>query len=784
MRQSFVCGLLAAVLMSLPSFAQSKAEGTASISGVVKGAAESPTVVYLQSSDANPTRYYDGYQVSAEKDGSFSFAEIKPGTYRIRAEASGFMSAMPDGEVGTRITLRAHEKRKGVTIAMVHLRALCGLVTEEGTPKQTWVEVFRYDPEVNMLYKTSPQRVLTTEKDGRYSFTDLAPGTYYLRAYMTWYPGAYSFSDAKPLIVGAVPEAERCLFDIPLQYTGCRATKVTGRIAASPDDGDARYRVNFLEHNTAGGSMPARIDMGSNSTYKAGDEFSTQVCAGTYDVVLSDQQASGGWNVFPATKVVFDSQAVTVGQTEINGVMLTPHAMASIKGEVHFESISRNEICPGLGGQRVSLHRKGDGQFQSVDLDAKNHFEIKNVAPGEYTIYLGPLRRGAVYLKSITVDGKAIEGRHLSITRASQTMVDITLSGDLANAEGHVSADLWSEPRWEVAWTRPKGVVAGRVKGDVDGGYTVKLRSVRYNSNASLEYAVHTVADGNFHFDAVDPGVYTLRAESEGGSLTSEYGALGFGQQGTPIIVRRGARLDGFTLAPPKLGTICGRVTDASGAPKDKMRIFIETFNGYLHGRDKAGEFTTNSDGRFRVQGLSPGEYFPAFPSGDRTLFFSSDGSLTAATPLSLPAGEDIGCGPDKPIELRVPADIDKWYAISGQVLGDIPASVGNRFWISLLWDVEGPANQTYVTSAKLDSEHQFRIERVPKGRFLLELHSAYGPEPQVWSGPYGPVSHLLASQRLSGETTSVFSGDLAYSFAMAAMRSSWPRTSWTLPCR
>ena len=42
----------------------------------------------------------------------------------------------------------------------------------------------------------------------------------------------------------------------------------------------------------------------------------------------------------------------------------------------------------------------------------------------------------------------------------------------------------------------------------------------------------------------------------------------------------------------------------------------------------------------------------------------------------------------------------------------------------------------------------------------------------------------ISARERLSGETTSVFSGDFAYSLAMAEMRSSWPLTSWMRSCR
>ncbi len=760
MRFWFVRGLLSALLMSRIALAQSAPDGTAAIAGVVKGA-EAPVIVYLQPVDDDPTRYYDGYQVAAEKDGSFSFDEIKPGTYRLRAEALGFISTPASGD-GTEITLRAHEKRKGVTISMIRRSAVCGRVIENGSPRlrPTWVNAYRYDPEFGTLSNTF---LPSTEPDGGYRFADLDPGTYYLQGYTTWYPGSFSFNNAKPVIVGPDPAPTKCLLDIPLQYTGGHATRVTGKIPVSPMDDKTQYRVNFLERNVSGGSVATVIAMNFNNSYRAGDSFSGTVCSGDYDVVLTDEQGIGRsghplGEVHPH-KVVFDTQTVHIGQTEIDGLVLTPRPMASIKGEVHFEEITRYASCPGLGGQHVDILREGDGQFQSAKLDDKNRLEFHNVAPGDYTIYVGPFLREAVYVKSIMVDGRAVEGRRFSIARPEPVTLEITLSGDLAHAAGHISPDLRREKRWEVAWTRPKGSVSGKVQGDVEGGYKVKLRSARFNSNASGEYTTHTAPDGTFRFDTVDPGIYILQAES-GSSLTYQHGSHDAGQSGTPIVVGRGARVKDLKMSPPRLSAICGRVTDPNGAPRTGLRIFINTFengnlvekspqNIYLQEDGKTNDLVTDANGRFRAEKLPPGQYFLAFPSGDRIAYFSSDGSLSGPTAVQVPVGEDVGCSAGKPLDLRVPATIDQGHTISGQLVSDLPKSEGDRFWVSLIWDLRGSGGQAYAGSAKLDDERKFHIDRVPSGRFLLQLYSAYGPEPTVWSGPYGPVSHLLATQTI-----------------------------------
>jgi hypothetical protein len=751
MRFWVMCGLLASLVFVLPASMHSASAATAAISGTVKGTdTKTPVTIYLQSGDENPTRYYDGYQTQTDKDGKFSFAEIAPGTYRLRAETMGFMNAGPDGDKGIEITLRPHDKRKKIVIPMVRRLALCGRVTRNGEGKQWSMSVLRYDPEFGTLSETYPP---VTQPDGSYWFSDLEAGTYYLAGGGNiWYPGSVCFSRAKSIVVGPITEPQTCPFDIQLpQYQSERGTKISGHIAASNDDGDMKYLVSFRERNADGSTIRA-IMMGLADRYKAGDSFSAvSECRGDYEVVLTDRQSTG---IGPRDhKVIFDSKTVSAA-SEISDVVLTPHPMASINGEVHFEGISRQASCPLGGGQHIEILREGDGQFQAANLDRNNRFEFQNVAPGDYQIYLGPFLREAVYLKSITVDGKAAEGRRISIQQAAPVRMDVTLSADLANAAEHAPADLRQEHRWEVPWTRPKGSVSGTVLGDMVGGYTVKLRSARYNSNASGEYAVHTMADGTFRFDAVDPGVYTLRAESDG-SVTYEYGAQEAGRQGSPITVSRGARVQNLKLSPPALGAICGRVTDMNGAPLTGQRIFVETFqygqlidkynNMFLQERDKADQLTTDSDGRFQAGKLPPGEYFLAFPWGDHTVFFSSDGSLNAETPIRLGMGESAGCQGEKPLELHVPANVSAEYSISGEVEGDLPQSTGDRFWVTLSWDVPGARSQ--VRAAKLDEAHNFKIDRVPDGKFLLELHGAHGPEPNTWSGPCGPRSTLLASQ-------------------------------------
>ena len=157
----------------------------------------------------------------------------------------------------------------------------------------------------------------------------------------------------------------------------------------------------------------------------------------------------------------------------------------------------------------------------------------------------------------------------------------------------------------------------------------------------------------------------------------------------------------------------------------------------------------TDAEGRFSVNGVSPGEYFLSSPLDvNRIVFFSPDGTAGTATPVVVHAGADVGCGKGPALSLLVPQNYKKTYSFSGRVNLDLPAAIGDRFWVLLL-AVRASGEQQFLGLAKLGAEPRFSFDSAPGGHFVLQLHSAYGPEPQVWSGPYRPVSHLLASQKI-----------------------------------
>lgn len=754
-------------------------DDTGTVEGVVNGATGLLTV-YLQAIDDNPLRYYDGYKATAKQDGSFIFTYVKPGTYQIKAQASGFMLAPTGNTTSSKVTLRANQTLRGIKIAMAPVTQVCGRITDNGVPRKSTVQAWKLDPEFGTL---SGGKTLSTADDGLYRFSNLAPGTYFLQTNAAWYPHAAlsDFQDAEPIVVGPDLQhgADHCKFDVAMQYitaeqfrhyTGCHPAKVHTSITQVTGVENQQFMVSIRRRNPAGGSVWA-FNSNADKLFHAGDSFEESFCPGNYEVVLTDNVRMSWENEPIRHKVVFDTQEISLGEGETRELVLTPHPMAKIRGEVHFEGITRRGICPAQGGQYVAIVREGDGQFQSTQIGENNRFVIDNVAPGDYQLYLGKVLREAVFLKSLVVDGKSYTtgrqfsipppktavkdvliggGRQFPITEVKPTILDITLSGDVALAKGHVSPDVRGDPRWEEEWTRPRGRVSGKIAEGLSNGLAVKLRSARYNSDASFEYSVKLEKDGTFHFDEVDPGAYILSVEGKD-FFPNEYGAVGGGKQGLPIVVSRGGEIEGLSLTALKLSSICGRVSDETGNPLAHVRIAVQSFqHSYMQnwGRNSTEAIVTDQDGFFRADGFAPGDYFVSYLGAAKSWFFSPDGTLHSAAPLHLFAGKDAGCIPSDPLELRLAPRGKSSYSVAGTVIGNWGKEVGNRFWVSLT-DQNGDEVQVSVRSSKVDAEHHFKIDNVANGQYVLELNSGYGRERMSWSGPYPPRVHSLAKQRI-----------------------------------
>ena len=807
--------MVLALLCSGFAVAQKRPDGTASLSGVVTGGAGATVAVHLEPKGDNPARYFDGYEAVAGTDGRFAFSEIPPGEYRLTVDASigvpaqvarypvpaiilhpgeeqernqlgRFTVGLPADMAGGAVTLRAGEARTGFAVRLSHTVSFCGHVTRDAAPADAWgrktgppqivpadtsINFLHYNPEFGIL---DHETKFDTDKDGSFKVMDLEPGTYYVRSFETWYTssssGTGSFAEATPVVVGA-DAAAACTVEIQQRLNNsCTTGEVTGEIHSDPAVDLNRYGVTILNRNGTGvsvtGTYGEHIPFRKKDPSGAGESFDAQVCAGEYEVVLSEKQHAGNnlWGDAPVQKIVFDSQHVTVAPGATAHLTLTPHAMASIEGEVRLEDVTREDFCSQCQKIYVSILREGDGEFQTVELSSGNHFDFRNVTPGKWEIFITATRPEGAFLRSVTVDGVTGEGRWFTVPEAKHSAMVVTLSGDMARAAGHASPDVRHRQRWEGEGMRPRAIVAGTVVGGAGAAYTVRLMALGYNPDPAAKLTVETAADGSFHFEGVPPGAYRLRVSvraSEGNSVRSDFGGKGEETMGTPLLFAAGAEVKGLTIQAPRMGSICGRVENADGSGVAQMRIW---YRGANHGGVPASrEVSADNGGAFRIDGLLADDYFLQTPWGSNTLYLSGDGKLGEANPVHVEEGKAVGCGAEAPLRLRVPANVNAFSA-SGMVEGELPARLGDRF-VAEVEDVHEADVQGFLRSAKLNAEHEFSFENLPNGRYRVKVFGVYGPEPKASDGMqvitavnlfFEPLRHLVATRDFTVDNANV----------------------------
>jgi hypothetical protein len=788
------------LLLILSSFsvalAETKSDATASLSGVVKGGPVANLAVHLEPAIQSPVRYYDGYEALPREDGSFTFAEIPPGKYRLSVE-EGVVTpidfATPPLIVTTphlpnyrdrsqygvatttlstdlasdEITLLPSERRKGLVITLTHNLSFCGHVTRDAAPMDAWgrktgpsnivpvdtnITFYHYNPEFGVL---DSKTQFDTNTDGSFHVTDLAPGTYYVRSNETWYPGVAGFDKAEPVVVTSQPAGD-CKVEIQLVPTNsCSTGEVFGEIKSDPSVDKERYDITFFNRNQEGVDLPGVYGVIAGfrkmEAHGAGESYLTQICSGDYDVILSEKQQAGSnlWDTTPTPRIVFDTEHVSLAPNGVVHVPLTPHSMASIEGEVVLDKVTKGEFCQQCQSIYVSILREGNGEFQTVKLSSENHFNFYHVTPGEYQIYVTATRLDKAFLKSILVDGIEGKGNHFTVSEPKFTSIKVTLSGDLSQAAGNASPDIRYGNRWQTEGMRPLASVSGQVEGEAGAIYTLRLLPIGSRFDVEDILTTQSQADGSFRFNNVLPGIYRLRANDKN-YLRFDYGAKFPEQRGEPLLIAPGATIENLKLSAPRYSSICGHLTDTSGNARQMQVWFLPTVdlnnNSY-----QPRNIHTDNDGYFRIDGLNSGDYL--LQTGNTVL--SSDGKLYQMVPVHVEDGKNIGCDADSPLELHFTANGQTAYTISGAVSGDLPSRLGDRFLVELD-DAVDLGIHGYKRETKLDANHAFTLKDVPNGNYKVSVYGVYGPEPQPDSGrsikfmspPYvEPLRHLIATQ-------------------------------------
>jgi Carboxypeptidase regulatory-like domain len=185
-----------------------------------------------------------------------------------------------------------------------------------------------------------------------------------------------------------------------------------------------------------------------------------------------------------------------------------------------------------------------------------------------------------------------------------------------------------------------------RVEGQVlsQTGEPLRRASVRLTPyGTSLPNAVGYIdtsdASGNFLFEAVSPGRYTLEAQRTG-FMVQYYGARSATNTfpGSVLALAAGQIMKGLNFKLIPQGVITGRVMDADGDPFPGVRVQVLRV---FHSRGKRGVSPSggagaDDQGSFRIANLSPGSYYLAAEDTESRVLGNTEGMRPGRAPNRL----------------------------------------------------------------------------------------------------------------------------------------------------
>ncbi|HLQ76063.1 MAG TPA: carboxypeptidase-like regulatory domain-containing protein [Terriglobia bacterium] len=504
------------------------------------------TVTLLGSASPSPSTL----TATTDANGKFTFENLKPGTYRLRAARQGFVGRDygqkgPNG-TGVPVPVSPGQKLRDMTIALTPQGAITGrIVDRNGMPEiralvQAWMPVYMGPLQGRPL--TAIQST-TTDDQGNYRLFWLPPGAYFITASPD---GAYglviSTTSAQNVVSTSFTGLNNAVHmngqarsdgtrdevsEITTYYPGVvnlkEVTSVVvraGATAAGVDIAIASVPVHRIRGVTINGNTGSpesmRVQLSSTSDSNIGSISHNSSDTGAFEFGgllpgLYYLMAQGDAFTFAAP--------INVGNEDLNNIVVNARLQFfSILGRITVDGTPSNgaEPIPGLRIRLTPVIPPGILPAPQVELRGRE-FTMRSVFPGDYRVAIEG--NPNLYLKSVR----------------------------LGNQDGMDILHIPSQPE------SPMELELSSHKGGIDGRIVNERREPAFNATVVLVpdsplrqraalYVTPTVdASGKFHIDAV-PGFYKVFAweDLELGIWMDPDFMLANETRGRPIVVSEG----------------------------------------------------------------------------------------------------------------------------------------------------------------------------------------------------------------------------------------------------
>jgi protocatechuate 3,4-dioxygenase beta subunit len=454
--------MLFASLLSLHSYAQApvpsknekEKETTCRISGMVVKLVDGAP---LKGATVRAENGEDREHTIATKtgaDGRFELRNIPAGRYKLMVSRSGYVAAeygqKKPSDPGAAFSLSSGATKKDLLFRLIPAAVIAGRVFDEdgeAVPDAIVTASRETYHEGRRTLATTAEAF--TDDLGSFRLFGLAPGRYYVSATerkwdqvvgdrefsgsagqnaeqgyaKTYYPGTPDISRAAAINVKEGDEISGT--DIALKQVAVH--RVRGRV------------LNQVTHKPGQDVVVLLIPRTKRLEWNEGGQQEVKKADGSFEisnVVPGPYTLFAYWFDQTEGKNHSAAQKIDIGESDVEGVLLTIGAGATVSGRVVWEgkpSLERDELSINVSPAEEMPMWAGQAR-----VDANQQFTLKDLVEGDFRVHLSGISKDC-YVKQIAYGQTFVKDDVISVSKGPNPGLEITVSSRGARAQGNVT---------------------------------------------------------------------------------------------------------------------------------------------------------------------------------------------------------------------------------------------------------------------------------------------------------------------------------------------------------
>ena len=453
--------LVSAVLLlgALRSVGQTPApnpteRATGSISGTVRDAATGTPLPDVQVYANRGSR--DSVMAVSDAQGRYTLRNVKPGRQPVSAEGAARAGVVPSRAPRRFITLVAGQDLTAIDFQLTNYGALSGKIIDENKEPLPDISVFLIAREYSLgVLRYVYASITTTDDRGEYFLKRVEPGRVFLLMAqkrprnlpaisespldpkarksipsVTFYPAGTAIGGAEALVLR--PGELRENVDIRMMRAPSRCIEGSGQATGGAEE--LRFQISDRQPTSGASGDGAMFVMPPSGV--TGPDGKIRIC----ELPPGDYQLTVFPNVAEGTPSFFGTASISVGDRDVNKVLVNARPSVSLAGEVVWVGEPPD---PPIASQLTLVLRPitrapWSGESDSARTSIPGQFSFKHLLVDEYGLQTFGVPEGA-YIRDITYGGRSVLGEPL---RIGSSIGDGGLKIALARDGGSVATNV------------------------------------------------------------------------------------------------------------------------------------------------------------------------------------------------------------------------------------------------------------------------------------------------------------------------------------------------------